>query len=190
MTIDLNFAASAVAAFAAVQSAFHARRSTKLTELALRNSSYAQIETLPSAEILGVVDVNGKHRAKLIIFNQRSRSFRIHCVKCFRYDPKKRNLKNWMRRKDESFDWNFTEENAFWNPKGTLDDDEHYAETTLPFTLVRDTEIVLVTVNGYATNRHQLYKFKIITSQGITVLTGTLPNSTTTLPTSHTREIR
>ena len=139
---------------------------------------------------MGVVDVNGKQRAKLIVFNQRSSPFRIHCVKCFRYDPKERNPKNWMHCKDKNFDWDFTDENAFWNPKGTLDDDEHYAETTPPFTLVRETEIVLVTVNGYATNRHQLYKFEIVTSQGTTVLTGTLPNSSTTLPFAHTREVR
>ncbi|MGY6126064.1 hypothetical protein ACW9YV_11355 [Paraburkholderia strydomiana] len=188
MNIDLNLAAGAISALGALQSAIHARRSTKLAEAALKATSYKNVETLPSAESMGVTEVNGKFRAKIIVFNQSETPFRIHCVKSYVYSPKKRNLSNWLHRNDEDFDWDFAREHTNWNPKGTLDDDEQFAEAALPFTLVRDTETLLVTIQAYATNRHQLYKFVIVTSQGVTSLTTTLNNGNR-LPFDHQREI-
>jgi len=132
-----------------------------------------------------VVAVNGKHRAKLIVFNQRDTPLRVNCVKCFRYSPKRRNLINWVRSGFGSFDLDYEYEKAYWNPKGTLDDDEHYSEVALPFTFVKETEIVLITLADYDKLPYQQYKFEVTTTQGTTSWEGSLPNGMTSLPYEH-----
>lgn len=189
MTIDASLVVSILAAIVAVLSWLESRRMTKLTSLALRQQSYERIKTLPSVEALSVVEIGDKHRAKLIIFNERETPFRVNCVKCYRYAPKSRNLMNWLRSKIEPFDWDYSYEKAFWNPKGTLDDDEHYAEETLPFTLVKEREILLVTLPEYREFPWQQYKFEVSTSQGSALWEGTLPNGRNSLPYEHYRTI-
>lgn len=189
MTIDTSLAISIAAVLFALLSWLEARRMGNLTAIALKRQSYEKVETLPSVEALSVVEVGGKHRAKLIVFNQRETPFRVNCVKCFRHDPKKRNLANWVRSKLGPFDWDYQYEKAYWNPKGTLDDDEHYAEVALPFTFVKETEVLLVTLTGYDKSPYQQYKFEVITTQGTTSWEGSLPNGRSSLPYEHRRNI-
>ena len=189
MTIDISIAVSIAAALFALLSWLEARRMSNLTALALKQQSYEKAETLPSVEALSVTEVNGKHRAKLIIFNQRETPFRVNCVQCFRYAPKSRNPINWLRSKFGPFDWDYTYEKAYWNPKGSLDDDEHYAEESLQFTLVKESEILLVTLTDYHHFPYQQYKFLVMTSQGDASWAGVLPNGMTSLPYEHRRTI-
>jgi hypothetical protein len=189
MTIDISLAVSIAAAIVALLSWIEARRMSKLTAIALRRQSYEKMETMPSVEALNVVEVGDRYRAKLIVFNQRETPFRVNCVKCFRYEPKSRNPLNWFRSKIGPFDWDYSCEKAFWNPKGSLDDGEHYAEVALPFTLVKEMEILLVTLAAYRAFPYQQYKFEIITSQGTTMWEGVLPNGATSLPYEHRRTI-
>jgi hypothetical protein len=189
MTINTSLAVSIAAALFALLSWIETRRMGNLTEIALMRQSYEKVERLPSVEALSVIEVGGKHRAKLIVFNQLETPFRVNCVKCFRYDPKRRNLINWVRSKLGSFDWDYTYEKAYWNPKGTLDDDEHYAEVALPFTFVKETEVLLVTLSDYDKTPYQQYKFEVITTQGTTSWEGVLPNGMTSLPFEHRRHI-
>ncbi len=189
MTVDASFAISIIATIVAFLSWLEARRMGKLTEIALRRQSYERTETLPSVEALGVIEANGKHRAKLLVFNQRETPFRINCVKCYRFAPKSRNLINWVRSKLGEFDWDYIYEKAYWNPKGTLDDTEHYAEDALQFTYVKETEIILVSLSDHKTNPYQQYKFEVITSQGTTSWEGSLPNGKTSFPYEHRRTI-
>lgn len=189
MTIDLSLAVSIVAVLFALLSWLEARKMGNLTAMAIRRQSYEKTETLPSIEALSVVAVNGKHRAKLIVFNQRDTPFRVNCVKCFRYAPKERNLANWLRSKIGPFDWDYQYEKSHWNPKGTLDDDEHYAEVALPFTFVKETEVLLVTLTDYESSPYQKYKFEVITTQGTASWEGSLPNGRTSLPNEYSRDI-
>jgi hypothetical protein len=189
MTIDVSLAVSIAAALFALLSWLEARRMSNLTAIAFKRQSYEKAETLPSVEALNVVEVGGKHRAKLIVFNQRETPFRVNCVKCFRYDPKRRNLLNLVRSKFGPFDWDYKYEKAYWNPKGNLDDDEHFAETALPFTFVKETEVLLVTLRDHDTLPYQQYKFEVITTQGTTSWEGVLPNGKTSLPYDHHRTI-
>lgn len=189
MTIDTSFAVSIAAALFALLSWLEARRMGNLTMIALKRQSYEKAATLPSVEALCVVEVNGKHRVKLIIFNQRETPLRINCVKCFRYSPKGRNPANWLRSMFRPFDWDYEYEKAHWNPKGTLDDDEHYAEVSLPFTFVKEAEIVLVTLADYNKSPYQQYKFEVITTQGTTSWEGLLPNGMSSLPYEYRRNI-
>ena len=187
MSIDASTAVSILSAVIALFSWLEARRMSQLTKLALKRQSYEKVETLPSVEALGVVTVGTKKRAKLMVFNQRDTPYRVNCVKCYRYNPKPRNLANWVRSKLGPFDWDYSSERAFWNPKGTLDDEEHYAEETLPFTLVKEKEVLLVTLDDFSP--YKQYRFEVITSQGSTSWEGTLPNGKTSLPYEHSRTI-
>lgn len=187
MSIDLSVAISIVSAVIALLSWLEARRMSQLTKFAFQRQSYEKAETLPSVEPLGVIEIGTKRRAKLMVFNQRETPYRVNCVKCYRYDPKPRNLANWLRSKLGPFDWDYSYEMAFWNPKGTLDDEEHYTEETLPFTLVKEKEVLLVTLSDFSP--HKQYRFEVITSQGTTSWEGTLPNGKTSLPYEHSRTI-
>lgn len=191
MKIDASVVVSLIAVIVAALSWLESRRMSKLTTIALERQSYEKAETLPSVEALKVVEVGGKNRAQLIVFNQRDVPFRVNCVKCYRYDPKSRNLKNWMLSIGvaELFDWNYSREKAFWNPKGSFDDSERYAEETLPFTLVKDKEILLVTLTDYQMFSWQQYKFEVITTQGTAIWEGVLPNGKSSLPHEHHRTI-
>ncbi|WP_152547317.1 hypothetical protein [Delftia sp. RIT313] len=188
MSIDASFAVSIASAIIALLSLLEARRLGQITRLSLRQQSYEKIVTLPSVETLGVVEIAGKTRAKLIVFNERDTPYRVNCVKCYRYDPKPRNLSNWINSFLGPFDWDYSrEEGAFWNPKGTLDDDEHYSDKTLPFTLVKEKEILLVTLEDFRSYR--IYRFEVITSQGTARCEGVLPTGRTSLPHEHSRRI-
>ncbi len=159
----------------------------QITKAAFLRQSFEKAETLPSVEALGIVNVSGKTRAKLMVFNQRDTPYRVNCVKCYAYDPKPRNLANWFRSKLGPFDWDYSPQAAVWNPKGTLDDNEHFIEDTLQFTLVKETELLLVTLNDVNQNRR--YRFEVITSQGTTCWEGILPSGRTRLPHDHVRSI-
>lgn len=187
MVIDASVVVSILSAVIALLSWLEARRMSQLTKLAFRHQSYEMVTTLPSVEVLGIIEVGTKKRAKLVVFNQRETPYRINCVKCYSYAPKPRNLTNWFRSKLEPFDWDYSHERAFWNPKGTLDDEEHYAEETLPFTLVKDREILLVTLNDF--RPFKKYRFDVVTSQGTTSWEGELSNEKTSLPYEHVRTI-
>lgn len=187
MSIDTSVAISIVSAVIALLSLLEARRMSQLTKFAFQRQSYEKIETLPSVEVLGVVKVGEISRAKLIVFNQRETPYRVNCVKCYGYAPKPRNLGNWFRSKLGPFDWDYSYQEAFWNPKGTLDDEEHYTEETLPFTLVKEKEILLITLSD--ASPHKKYRFEVITSQGTTCWEGSLPNGRTSLPYDHSRTI-
>jgi hypothetical protein len=189
LTIDTSLAISLIATVVALLSWLEARRMSKLTAFAIKRQSYERTETLPSVEALSVVAIDGKHRAKLIVFNQRENPFRINCVKCYVSDPKSRTPINWIRSKFDDFDWDYTYIKAYWNPKGTLDDKEYYAEEALQFTYVKDTAIILVTLSNYESNPYQDYKFEVMTSQGITSWSGSLPNGKTSFPYEHSRTI-
>lgn len=160
---------------------------SKLTKLALQRQSYEWAQTLPSVEALGVVEAGGQTRARLIVFNQRETPYRVNCVKCYRFNPKSRSLSNWFRSKLGPFDWDYSRENTFWNPKGPLDDEERYSQETLPFTLVNDKEILLVTLSNFSTSNQ--YRFEVLTSQGTAIWEGILPNEKTALPHEHSRTI-
>lgn len=187
MNIDAGVAISFVSAVAALLSWHHTRRTYQITKSGFLRNSFEKVETLPSVEALGIVKVGEKTRAKLMAFNQRDTPYRINCVKCYIYDPKPRNLTNWFHSKLGAFDWNYSYQSSFWNPKGTLDDDEHYVEDTLRFTLVKETEILLVTLCD--DNPNQRYRFEVITSQGIACWEGILPSDRTLLPHDHARTI-
>jgi hypothetical protein len=187
MSIDTSVAVSILSAVIALLSWLEARRMSQLTKFAFQRQSYEKAETLPSVEALGIVEVGTKKRAKLMVFNQRETPYRVNCVKCYSYDPKPRNLTNWIRSKLGPFDWDYSYEQAFWNPKGTLDDEEHYAEETLPFTLVKEKEVLLVTLSD--SSPYKKYRFEVITSQGTTSWEGSLPNGKTSLPYEHSRTI-
>lgn len=182
MNVDLNLGVSVVASLAALLSWHQTRRMSNLTEIALKSQSYERVLTLPSVEALNVIEVDGKHRVKLIVFNQREAPIRIYAVRCFRYEPKERNIANWIRSKQGPFDWDYSQEHIFWNPKGTLDDAEHFSDVTLPFTLVRETEILLVTLEKYRQFPYQIYRFEVVTSQGTASCNGPLPKGSTSLP--------
>lgn len=187
MNIDAGIAISVIAAVAALLSWFEARRMYQITKSAFLRQSFEKVETLPSVEALGIVKVGGKTRAKLMVFNQRDMPYRVNCVKCYAYDPKPRNLANFFRSHLGPFDWDYSYQAAFWNPKGTLDDDEHYIEDTLRFTLVKETELLLVTLTD--TDPDRRYRFEVITSQGTTCWEGVLPNCRTLLPHDHVRSV-
>lgn len=187
MRIDASVVVSIVSAVIALFSWFEARRMGQLTKLALQRQSYEKVETLPSVEALGVVDVAGKTRARLIVFNERETPYRVNCVKCYRYDPKPRNLSNLVSSLLGPFEWDYSREEVFWNPKGKLDDDEHYLEETLPFALVKDKEVLLVTLKDFSPYRK--YRFEVITSRGTTTCEGALPNGKTSLPHEYSRTI-
>lgn len=189
MKIDASVVVSLVAVIVATLSWLESRRMSRLTAIALERQSYAMAETLPSVDVLKVVEVGGKIRAQLIVFNQRDVPFRVNCVKCYRYKPKRWNLKNWVLSPTESFDWNYSRDDAFWNPKGDFDDSERYAEETLPFTLVKDKEILLVTLANHQMFSWQQYKFEVITTQGTAIWEGVLPNGRSSLPHEHHRVI-
>lgn len=187
MNIDTGLAISVVSAVAALLSWGEARRMYRITKIVSLRQSFEKVETLPSVEALGTVKVGGKTRAKLMVFNYRDTPYRVNCVKCYAYDPKPRSLANWLRSQFGPFDWDYSYQAAFWNPKGSLDDDEHYIEDTLRFTLVKETELLLVTLKD--TNPDKRYRFEVITSQGTTYWEGILPNHRTLLPHDHIRSI-
>jgi hypothetical protein len=191
MAIDINTAVASLAALATAHAAYSARRSAKFSEIALRNISYAEVQTRPSVEVQGIVEVNGVYRAKLIVFNQRETALRIHTVRLFRLNPKSWSLANWLRSKrDVDFDWNYEYEGTIWNPKGTLDDVEYSADDrTWPLTLVSKTEIVLVTLRRYTENPYQKYRFEVVTSQGTTSQECVPSSGRQTLPTDFQMEI-
>ena len=188
MKIDVGIAISIVSALAALLSLFVSHRMYQITRHALVRQKYEKVETLPSVEGLGIVKVDGKTRAKLLVFNQRDTPYRINCVKCYAYDPKPRNFANLVRSWIRPFDWDYLPLDAFWNPKGNLSDSECHIDEALPFTLVKDTEVLLVTLVDQ--NPNQRYRFEVITSQGTTSWEGILPNSRTRLPHNHVRSIK
>jgi len=187
MQVDLSLLVSAVAVFFALLSWLEARRMSRMTKIALRSQLYEKTETLPSIEPLSVVEVNGKARARLIIFNQRETPFRVHCVKCFRYEPKGI---AWISKVFGPFSWDYIEERAMWNPKGNLDDDEHYSDESLKFTLVKDVEILMVTLPGYKKYSWEIYRIEVFTSHGSTSWRGVMPGDKCSLPIEHMRRIR
>jgi hypothetical protein len=189
MTLDASLVVSVAAALFALLSWLESRRMVKLTVLALERQSHDAATTLPCVEALGVVDVNGKHRAKLIVFNQRSTTLLVNCVQCFRYTPKRWTPLDWLRDERRALDRHYTQENGYWNPKGSLDDDEHYAGEALPFTSVADKEILLITLNCFQGSAYQRYRFLVMTSQGDAWWEGVLPNGMTSLPLDHRRVI-
>lgn len=187
MELDLSIFISIASAVVALFSLFQSRRMTKLTELALRRQSYETIRSLPSVEEMGFVQVGEKIRAKLIVFNEREAPFRVNCVRCYVYAPKARSLRNWFRSICGPFDWDYTNFDSNWNPKGTLDDQEHYSDVTMPFTLVQKSEILLVTINEFKANVR--YKFEVTTSIGTAIYEGTLSQGKRYLPIRHERTI-
>lgn len=179
MSIDTSVVVSVVSAVVALLSWLEAGRMRQ-------QLSRARAETLPSVEKLGVVEVGGKTRAKLIVFNQRETPFIVYCVKCYQYDPKPHKLLNLVRRILGPLNGDYSRVDTFWNPKGTLGDEEHFAEESLPFTLVKDKEILLVTLSNFSP--YKRYQFEVITSQGTTTIEGALStNGKTGLPHEHSR---
>lgn len=178
MDVDPSVVVSVVSAVVALFSWLEAVRMRRLTK-------YDRAETLLSAEKLGVVEVGGKMRAKLIVFNQREVPYRVNCVKCYQYDPKPHQLLNLARSILGPLIGDYSRVDTFWNPKGALDDEEHYAEETLPFTLVKDKEVILVTLSDFSP--YKRYRFEVITSQGTTTCEGTLSNGKTGLPHEYSR---
>jgi hypothetical protein len=189
MTIEASLAISFAAALFALLSWYESRRMVKLTALALKMQSYDAAITLPSVEAFGVVEVNGKYRAKLIVFNQRSTPLLVNCVQCYRYTPKKWSPLDWLRADPHAVDRHYTREKGYWNPKGCLDDDEHYAEESLPFILVAQKETLLVTLDDFRDSPRRQYRFLVMTSQGQASWEGVLPNGMTSLPLEHRRFI-
>jgi hypothetical protein len=187
MNINISLVVSIVSVVIALFSLREARRISRFTKISLQQQSYEAAKTLPALNALGIVKIGGKTRAKLIIFNQRNVPCKVECVKCYSYDPKPRSLSNWIRSQFEPFDWDYSREEGFWNPKGILDDDEYYAGEALPFTLVKDKEILLVTLSDFTPRKK--YKFEVITSQGIATYIGILPSATTSLPHEHFRTL-
>ena len=171
MTINLNVLISIIAALIAVFSLIEAKRANRFTRHIIRMQSYEKTRTLPDAEIIKAISVDGITRAQLVIFNNRTEPLRVHCVKTYIYEPKPRTIINWVRSHMYPFDWDYSLiELARWNPKGNLDDKEHFLEDTIQFTMVKEKEFLLVTIPEISDNSK--FKFEVITSQGISTTTG------------------
>lgn len=174
MKIDLSIAISLASVVVALLLWQETRRMRLLTRKAFRLQSYEDVTRLPGVGVLGVVETEAGTRVRLIIFNMREMPLRVHCVKCYGQDIKRSGLLHWLligtglRRE-------FVQEPIFWNPKGDLDDEEHYADQTLPFTRVCEQEVLLVTVKDFHPYKH--YRFEVITSQGTVTWEGQVPES-------------
>lgn len=163
---------------AAAKSSKEARRSTQLAEIALRRASYEKMQSFQAVEIVGIVIVDSKTRVKLMVFNLRPEPLKIQCVKVYVFDPKARNIKNYILSKLGPFDWDYRNlEDAVWNPKGSLDDAEHYVHEAVEYTYVKEREVVLVTIPEY--NQYDKYKFEVIASIGTTVITSRVADGKT-----------
>ncbi|AIA76448.1 hypothetical protein FF32_16880 [Halomonas campaniensis] len=155
---------------AAAKSSKEAERSTQLADLALRRASYEKVQSLPAVEVVGAVTVDSKTRVKLMVFNLRPEPLKIQCVKVYIFDPKARNIKNYILSKLGPLDWNYRNiENIVWNPKGPLDDEEYYVHEAMEYTYVKEKEVVLVTIPEYS--KYAEYKFEVTTSVGTATIT-------------------
>ncbi|WP_044412562.1 hypothetical protein [Thiomicrospira microaerophila] len=162
----------------AAKSSKQAERSTQLADLALRRASYEKVQSLPAVEVIGVVTVDSKTRVKLMVFNLRPEPLKIQCVKVYIFDPKARNIKNYILSKLEPFEWDYRNiEDIVWNPKGSLDDAEHYVHEAMEYTYVKEREVVLVTIPEYS--QYAKYKFEVITSVGATTITSRVADGKT-----------
>jgi len=163
------------------------RRTNQSAKYSRMIQSYDEVATRPILNAVGTVVVNGKTRMKLIIFNQRETKLKIHSARCYVYAPKPRTIDNWLRSRIKPFDWDFSPEASVWNPKGILDDKEHYADETLPFTLVKEHEFILISMDNFREGGR--YKFEVITSQGIVDWDGRPPSECSTLPYNYSQRI-
>ncbi len=168
ITISLSGFSIIVAFFsylAAAKSAKQAAKSTAISEVALKRASYEKVQSLPSIEVIGALKVDNQIRVKLLVFNLRQNPLRVHCVKVLLYQPKPINITNYIKSKMGPFDWDYSKiEDVVWNPKGTLDDREHYLEDAIEFSYVKEKEYLLVTMPSYSEGA--TYKFVVITSIG------------------------
>lgn len=188
MTINLSVVISIIAALISVFSLIEVKRANRFTRHIIRMQSYEKARTLPDAEIIKAINIDGITRAQLVIFNNRPEPLRVHCVKTYIYEPKPRTIANWLKSHMYPFDWDYSPiELARWNPQGNLDDREHFVEETIQFTLVKEQEFLLVTIPGFSENAQ--YKFEVITSQGTSIPTGRVSSGKRHLPSDFTKTI-
>ena len=166
----ISLAVSYMAYTAAEKSAGHAKRAAQIADIALRRSSYEKVQSLPVVEVVGTVKINNKTRVKLMLFNLRPEPLKIQCVKAYIFEPRARNIKNYILSKLEPFDWDYRKiDNIFWNPQGPLDEEEHYVQEAMEYSYIKERGIVLVTIPEY--DKYAEYKFEVITSVGTASIT-------------------
>ena len=156
------------------------KRSSDLAEASYRDISYEKVRGLPPLEVLEIVEVEGKKRVKLKIYNLRDLPFKIDSVRVLIYKPKKRSLVNIIKHWINPFDWDFDEVmNIIWNPKGNLDDKEYYVKDAAEFSLVKEQEMILVTIPDLKQPCYSTYKFEIKTTFGTSTITSSLYGNNT-----------
>lgn len=132
------------------------------------------LKTIPSIDILEVIEVDGKERVVLLISNMRSVPFRINSLTIHKRNYKKRSIKNYIHSKfDLSFEWDYEPVVGYrWNPKGTLDDSEKYVKEAAEFLVVHDKEKILVTMPEFS--QYITYRFTINTNHGTVTQTSSI----------------
>lgn len=158
-----------------------AEKSLELSKSAKSIAEIEYLQTIPAIEVIGIVKISGTYRVKLLVSNMRATPFRINSLTVLKRRPKRRNIKNYFYSKiDPKFNWDYEKvEGIFWNPKGDLDDEEHYVQEAGEYVVVKDKEFVLVSIPGFS--EHETYSFQFHTTHGNTSITGHVSENNRTL---------
>lgn len=147
-----------------------AERSLQISESVKREAEIEYLKTIPSVDIIDVVEVCGKHRVVLLMSNMRATPFRINSVSVSKRINRPRSIKNLIyARVDPTFDWKYDPvEDIVWNPQGDLDTEEKYVREASEFLIVKEQERVLVTIPNFSTK--DKYQFKLNTTHGVVTI--------------------
>ncbi|MEI6894355.1 MAG: hypothetical protein V5789_06920 [Colwellia sp.] len=164
----------------AKKSANESKRSSDLAEATYKSISYEKVRSLPALEVLETVEVDGKSRVKLKIYNLRDLAFKIDSVNASIYKPKRKSLVNRVKHWFNEFDWDYEEiDNIVWNPKGNLDNKEYFVKDAAEFSLVKEQEIILITIPDLVLPCYSAYRFQVKTTFGLSEITCNLHGNNT-----------
>lgn len=157
-----------------------AKLNSRIGTYNIKQSSLKELRSIPIIDPIDVVDTQSGPRVKLLVHNLRSDPFYIYSLTVYKPGKRSLTIRNIFKYGRDSFKWNHVVvDHVFWNPKGDLDDEEHYFREAAQFLRVKDSEYLLVSIPEF--KEHLEYHFEIKTNIGNRRSSGSISAKSNTL---------